>query len=129
MRIHRTLAAGLTLLGLLGVSVVLAQNTEQDRRAPARPLDPDVVAVRLLLGVGDRQVQAWDGQVSVDQGEVLDVEGYRFRKGDELTGRNGWKARSHVIRKVAAKKAAAGMPPSAVAVPKPGGPSNTGPTV
>ena len=64
-------------------------------------------------------MQAWDGRVKLDKGEVLDVEGYRFREGDEVSGRDGWKAKSHVIRKVAAKKAA--MPPSAVPVVKAGG--------
>ena len=118
MRSYRSLAVGLTLLGVLGVSAVSAQNRRNADEQARRPLDPDVIAVRLLLGVGDRQVQAWDGRVKLDKGEVLDVEGYRFREGDELTGRDGWKAKSHVIRKVAAKKAA--MPSSAVAVPKAG---------
>ena len=72
-------------------------------------------------------MQAWDGRVKLDKGEVLDVEGYRFREGDEVSGRDGWKAKSHVIRKVAAKKAA--MPPSAVPVVKAGGPSNAGPAI
>ena len=124
MRSYRSLAVGLTLLGVLAVSAVTAQNSETEQEQPRRPLDPDVIAVRLLLGVDDRQVQAWDGRVKLDKGEVLDVEGYRFREGDEVSGRDGWKAKSHVIRKVAAKKAA--MPASAVPVTKAGGPSTSG---
>ena len=51
------LAVGLTLLGVLGVSVVCGPGRAgSGQDAGARPLDPDVVAVRLLLGVGDRQV-------------------------------------------------------------------------
>jgi hypothetical protein len=139
MRRYRSLAAGLTLLGVLGVSIVSAQNQNQNRnpnqdkeRGQARrPLDPDVIAVRILLGVGDRQVLAWDGRIRLDQGEILDVEGYRFRQGDELTGRDSWKARSHIIRKVAAKKkaAAAAGAPTITPSGKATGPSTTGPTV
>jgi hypothetical protein len=126
MRSYRSFAIGATLLGVLAVSALSAQDRDNLAEQARRPLDPDVIAVRLLLGVGDGQVQAWDGRVTVDRGEVVDVEGYRFRAGDELKGRDGWKARSHVIRNVAAKAA---IPPSAVAVPKPGGPSNTGPAI
>src|SRR5690348_16581137 len=107
MRSYRSLVAGLMLLGVLGVSVVVAQNRDNGRERDRRPLDPDVVAVRLLLGVDDRQVQEWDGRVKLDKGEVLHIEGYRFRQGDEVTGRDAWKARSHVIRKADAKKATA----------------------
>jgi hypothetical protein len=127
MRSYRSLAIGATLLGVLAVSALSAQNSETPGEQPRRPLDPDVIAVRLLLGVDDRQVQSWDGRVTLDRGEVVDIEGYRFRDGDELKGRDGWKAKSHVIRKIAAKKAA--MPPSAVPVQKAGGPSNTGPAI
>jgi hypothetical protein len=126
MRSYRSLAIGATLLGVLAVSALSAQNRENEREQPRRPLDPDVIAVRLLLGVDDQQVQAWDGQVKLDKGEVVDVEGYRFRAGDTLSGKDGWKAKSRVIRKVAAKAA---MPASAVAVPKPGGPSTAGAAV
>ena len=124
MRSYRTLAVGLTLLGVLAVAAVSAQNRDDGIDQARRPLDPDVITVRLLLGVNDRQVQAWDGRIKLDKGEILDVEGYRFREGDEVSGRDGWKARSHVIRKVAAKKAA--MPASAVPVVKAGGPSTAG---
>ena len=123
MRSYRSLAIGLSLLGVLGVSMVLAQNkTEESQR---RPLDAEVVAVRLLLGVGDRQEQAWDGRVKIDRGEIVDIEGYRFRKGDQVTGRDGWEARSHIIRKVAAKKAAV----LAKTQGKASGPSSFGPAI
>jgi hypothetical protein len=121
MRTYRSVAAGLTVLGVLGVSIVAAQNQNRDKEPERRPLDPDVVAIRLLLGVGDGQPQAWDGRVKVDKGEVLGVEGYRFRQGDQLSGRDAWTARSHVIRKAAAKKAALAK--------KATGPGTAGPAV
>ncbi len=123
--------AAALLLAMLAVSSDPARGQAQGKgnddppgAGRGRPLDPDAIAVRILVGVGDRQVQPWDGRVSVDQGEVVDVEGYRFRKGDELTDRGGWKARSHIIRKVAAKKAAI-----AKVKGKTPGPSTVGPTV
>lgn len=101
----RCVAVGLACLGMLGVSAVLAQKQEA---APGRmPLDPDAITVRLLLGVADRQPQTWSGKVRLDRGDVLSVEGYRFRQGDKVAGRDSWEARSHVIRKEAPKKAAA----------------------
>ena len=36
-----------------------------------RTLDPSIVAVRLVLGVGDEAVRSWGGRVKVDRGEVL----------------------------------------------------------
>ena len=40
-----------------------------------RTLDPSLVAVRLMLGVGDEAVTPWGGRVKVDRGEVVGVEG------------------------------------------------------
>src|SRR4051812_26891683 len=100
MRTRQWQAVVLTWLGVLGASAVSAQRDE----APPRRLDPDAITVRLLLGVGDGQTQTWSGKVTLDKGEVLGVEGYRFRKGDRVTGRDSWVAESRLIRKEAAKK-------------------------
>jgi hypothetical protein len=101
--------------------VVSALWAQSDRPVPNDgPLDPSSVAVRLELGVGDRQAQDWSGRVEVDKGEVLGVEGWRFRAGDEVTGKNRWTAGSRTlaagqtkstaaqVKKKAAGKAAAG---------------------
>ncbi|HEV3120391.1 MAG TPA: hypothetical protein VGY53_00745, partial [Isosphaeraceae bacterium] len=90
----------------------------------SKPLDASVFTVRLLLGVGDNQVQTWNGRMKLDQGEVLSVEGWRFRQGDRVSGQDGWEAKSHVIRKAAAKKAAAKQQAQ-----RPTGPSTFGPTI
>ncbi|SIO25894.1 hypothetical protein SAMN05444166_3296 [Singulisphaera sp. GP187] len=134
MLIRRWLPVGLTLLGMLGVTAVWAQKEEAGSRpkAPARRLDPDTVSVRLLLGVGDRQRQTWSGQAKVDQGEILGVEGYRFRKGDKVTGNDSWQAKSLLVRKVAAKKAgqgAAKKKQQQVAAKKQTGPGTPGPNI
>ncbi len=103
MRMRRVAATAFTVAGVVGFSMVMA------RVEPAQPpsLDPRTISVRLLLGVGDSKAQKWDGKVSVDRGEVVAIDGYRFREGDGLDGRSAWKARSHLIRNgaIAKKKA------------------------
>ncbi len=105
MRIRRLFATLFGSLVVMGVSVAMAQKAAVDP-AP-RPLEPDVVAVRLLLGVGDEAPQNWSGRASVDRGEIVATEGVRFREGDEVTGRNSWKAESCLVRRSATAKAAA----------------------
>ncbi len=148
---HRLIALLLSLVVIVGFSVSLAQIPATDSSAKA--LDPDVVAVRLVLGIGDATPRDWSGRATVDKGEVLDVEGLRFRDGDKVTGRDSWKSSSRFIRKAAAaKKAAAKAKQKAALLARQyaaakakqqspafgkqeppaktfGGPGNTGPTV
>src|SRR4051794_22579954 len=100
MRTPRVLTASLTLLGLIGLSAGAQQ--EGEGTGP-RSLDTDVVAIRLLLGVGDDRVQTWDGRARIDKGKVLGVEAGRFRKDDRVTGKDSWKAHSLLTRKAAAQ--------------------------
>jgi hypothetical protein len=101
MLFSRPVALFLTVLGVLGISTVSAR--QNNRGASPRRLDADTVSVQLLLGVGDREAQPWGGNVKVDQGEVLGVEGYRFHQNDLVTSRDSWQAKTHVVRKFAAK--------------------------
>src|SRR4051794_41981823 len=82
----RSLATGLTLLGILGLSAVQAQKGERAAPDP-RALDTRVITVRLLLGLDDRAPQDWSGKVAIDKGEVVAAEGWRFRQDDQ--GRAG----------------------------------------
>jgi hypothetical protein len=124
MRIHHVSAMGLTSLAMLGLSAAWALPEANDADVASRPLDSSVFSLRLLLGVGDSQVRGWNGRVKVDQGEVLGVEGWRFRQGDRLTGPDGWEAKSLVIRKAVPKKAMAKQQTQ-----RPTGPSTFGPTI
>jgi hypothetical protein len=77
----------LTLLAVLGLSTVHAQRGAQTQPAAgAAPssLDSSVVTVRLLVGVGDAQAQDWSGKVALDKGEVVGVQGWRFRQNDAV---------------------------------------------
>ena len=51
-----------------------------------------------------RTVTPWSGRVKVDRGEVVGVEGARFRRGDRARGPDSWEASSLKIRKAANKK-------------------------
>ena len=108
----RFVAAGLGMAAIVGLSIAgigaLPQDQPQapsreqpptDRPLsfepePVRVLDPDTIAVRLLLGVADQEVRPWDRKVSVDRGEVVGVEGWRFRQTGKLSGRDSWEASS-----------------------------------
>jgi hypothetical protein len=105
MRHSRLIALAFVLVAMITVSGLWAQ---PDREAPNdRPLNPSVISVRLELGVGDRQSQDWSGRVEVDKGEVLGVEGWRFRAGDRVTGTNRWQASSRTLAAGQAKNAGA----------------------
>ncbi len=114
MRTRRALALLPTLLAVLAASVVLGQRPDEAPSLPVkvtdppgrRTLDPALVAVRLILGVGDQAVTPWGGSVKVDKGEVVGVEGARFRRGDRTNGADSWEAKSLKIRNAANKKAA-----------------------
>jgi hypothetical protein len=60
------------------------------------------------MGVSDDAPADWSGRVSVDKGQVVAVEGLRFRAGDEVTGNGSWRASSRLIRKVATAKKGTG---------------------
>src|SRR5262245_28614631 len=101
MRIHRLLATVLCS----GVVVGLTVGRGQDPSPAPRVLDPKSVSVRVLLGVGDPQERTWGGKATLDRGEVVGIEGWRFRQGDRLTGPASWESSSHLT--TAGKKAAA----------------------
>src|SRR5947209_3622510 len=101
MRTYRHVATGLSLVLVLGFSIGRGQDRSPGRRA----LDPKTVSVRLLLGVGDPEEQTWSGKATLDQGEVVDLEGWRFRQGDRIQGNDAWESASHAT--TAGKKAAA----------------------
>ncbi|MBV9468148.1 MAG: hypothetical protein JOZ57_02750, partial [Abitibacteriaceae bacterium] len=55
---------------------------------------PDAIAVRILLGQGDQAPTDWDGSLTVNNGTLLRVEGWRFRQQDQMAGTAAWRARS-----------------------------------
>jgi hypothetical protein len=123
MRLHHAIPMGLSMLGLLGLTGLSAAPQAPETAVESRRLDASVFSLRLLLGIGDREPQAWNGRVTVDKGEVVNVEGWRFRAGDRLADSAGWEAKSHVIRKAVPKKAMAKL---AAQAQRPTGPTTFG---
>jgi hypothetical protein len=101
----RLVAVVLSILSLVAVSLSVAQPSPE--QPAARPLDPDTVALSLMLGIGDPSPRDWSGRAALDKGEIVAIEGLRFRDGDLVTGRDSWKTSSRLIRKAAAGKKAA----------------------
>ncbi len=103
MRSPRGLALGLTWLGLLGFSIVQGQKPEVAKPEKAA-LDTKTVTVRLLMGVGITTAEDWGGKVALDKGEIVAVEGWRFRQDDRVAGRAEWEAKTRVAKQAAANK-------------------------
>jgi hypothetical protein len=99
-------ATGLIVLAVIGLTTASAQKDAKPA-AESTTLDPKVVTVRLLLGVGEAQASDWTGKVKIDKGEVVGLEGWRFRQNDEVQGTSGWDARTRLTKAAAKKKAAA----------------------
>jgi len=118
MRIYRCFATSLTLLAVLGVTAAWAEPDAQK----AESLDPTLFSLRLLLGIGDSKSQSWSGRAHIDHGDLVGVEGWRFRAGDRVTGTRSWDAQSRLIRKAAPKQSAAQKAEMA----RPSGPSTFG---
>ena len=70
-----------------------------------RHLDSETTVVRLLLGVGDTATRSWKGRVTLDKGEVVGIEPWRFRAGASVSGRDAWESRSLYLLKTAQAKA------------------------
>ena len=122
----RLIPAVVMSLAVVGLSVSSAR--QAPREPSARPLDPGATAVRILLGIGDETPQDWSGRVAVDKGEIAAVEGVRFREGDQIVGRDAWKAKSCEVRKVTAKKAARVAAKQAAKLANGAFPKSTGPS-
>jgi hypothetical protein len=83
-RRRRLLAAAVAAL-VIGGAVVAFQ-----------PKEPEVVHLRLVLGLKDQQPRDWSGKVSVAGGEVVALAGWRFEgKEDGIDGTKGWNCMTH----------------------------------
>ena len=54
-----------------------------------------VVSFRIRFGVTDTSETAWDGSVSVSNGDLLSVRDWHPRPENEMTGDSGWKLSTH----------------------------------
>ncbi len=65
---------------------------------PGGTPEQDLWQVLILLGVGARQPVSWNGNLSLQGGEVLDIEGYRFEPPDRVLPQGGWTLQTQRVR-------------------------------
>jgi hypothetical protein len=58
-------------------------------------LETPPVAVLIEMGLTDKDPTSWSNQATITGAKVVHREGYRFRKGDKLVGKDGWETSSH----------------------------------
>jgi hypothetical protein len=83
LRFRRLAVAGLAVAVMVGIAAV--PNAE----VPAQN------TFRVVLGVHDKQPTDWSGQVTVAEGEVLSIAGWRFEDKDAIQETTGWKCSTH----------------------------------
>src|SRR5579872_1963820 len=90
-----------TLLPILAAGILLALTFHGGAQippadaGPAVPIDPGAVAFRILMGRKDAQPTAWDGSLTVTDGKLIRLEGWRFRRQDQIVGESAWKFTTH----------------------------------
>ena len=62
--------------------------------ASATNVSADQVGVRVRFGVGDREPAVWDGSVTVTDGKLLHIDGWRFQQTDTVADAGSWKAQT-----------------------------------
>src|SRR5437588_4952860 len=94
----RSLLLALASCALVGLAGFQAQKPEQKllllEWASKASAEKPLVAVLIELGLKDTEPTAWNGRVTATGAKIVHREGYRFRKGDELSDDNSWKASS-----------------------------------
>jgi hypothetical protein len=77
----------LVALGAVALMLVLA--------AAQRREEAPVHLFRVTPGLKDKKATDWTGQVAVDDGEVTQIDGWRFEARDKVDGVKGWKCQTH----------------------------------
>ncbi len=77
-------------LGCLAAGAVLLLS-QSGTTSPAIALDPSTVSFRVRFGLTDVKPAAWDGQVSVQDGEIVQLRSWHPRPGDVVEGTRSWK--------------------------------------
>jgi len=91
------------VIGLGGITAVMSVQP-QNRRGQQLEM-PEAVGYRILLGLGDKQPTVWDGKISVSEGRVVSIQGWRFAETDSTDYRKRWKASTrHGVPTAAARQ-------------------------
>ncbi len=61
---------------------------------PALSQEHPLRALNIEFGIKDSQPTTWDGSLSIDKGEVVEVKGHQFKEGESIGANNSWTART-----------------------------------
>jgi hypothetical protein len=75
---------------VLVAAVVLLGRQAMGLSRPMAGADDSVVSFRIRFGVTDTEPRPWDGTLSVDRGEILNLRNWHPRPGDKIAGKTGW---------------------------------------
>ena len=51
-------------------------------------------ALNVEFGIKDAEPKAWDGSLSIDKGELVELRGHQFKEGESIGPNNSWTART-----------------------------------
>jgi hypothetical protein len=81
----------LTLMAWQQRAVLFPQSaTSTSSAQPAPLLDNSLVSFRVQFGVTDAEPRSWDGSLTLEQGELLNLSNWHPRPGDQIAGKQSW---------------------------------------
>jgi hypothetical protein len=81
---------GVLLAGLLGWQLQPLYPRPAQAAQSGSAAAEDVIALRIRLGVTDREPRRWDGSLAVSNGAVLSLRNWHPRPDEQVQGKTGW---------------------------------------
>ena len=51
-------------------------------------------ALNIEFGIKDNEPNSWNGSLSIDKGEIVELRGHQFKEGESIGPNNSWTART-----------------------------------
>ncbi len=61
---------------------------------PAFAAEHPLRALNIEFGIKDHEPRSWNGSLSIDKGEIVELRGHRFKEGESIGAGNSWTART-----------------------------------
>jgi hypothetical protein len=74
-----------------GAAVLLWWRAQAPRPEVTRAAEPEQATVLIRFGLKETQPRRWDGNLRVEGGQALSLEGWQFAAGDEILPGNSWR--------------------------------------
>ena len=76
--------------GLLLAAALLVGLSSLPAQTPSPLTDDSIRSFRVRFGFTDSEPRSWDGKLSVDRGEVINLHNWNPRPGESIDGKTGW---------------------------------------